>query len=355
MNYALKLIIIVSHLFLLLISTPLWGTSLDKIIEQAKEDIAFGNFEPAIRNLNKAIESNPGSAECFYYLGLAYWQMKNVQEALVNLNKAIDINPEYIEAYKRRVLIHLIFGNYERAIKDSDKAISLNPKDPMLYSTRCTVNIQFHNYEQAIKDCDKGIELSLGRFPFDALYIQRASVHVKFRNFQKAVEDCEKAITINPKSVVAYVVRGWVFDEQGKHDLALQDLKKALQLDPSFSLVHQSMAFFLATCKDSKYRDGKKAVEHAERALLLAEGLPKGNDLAGVLNTLAAAYAENGDFNRAVLTESQAYEMYKPKGEKDKVKNDYGELVDFYRNKRTYVQWEALKREGKEAPDNTAK
>jgi hypothetical protein len=64
---------------------------------------------------------------------------------------------------------------------------------------------------------------------------------------------------------------------------------------------HGGLAHLYATCPDSNLRDGKKAVEHGQRACELSEWK---NPQA--LHTLAAGYAEAGDFASAIRCENTA-------------------------------------------------
>jgi TPR repeat protein len=62
---------------------------------------------------------------------------------------------------------------------------------------------------------------------------------------------------------------------------------------------HNSLAWLLATCSDARLRDGPRALVHAQLAV---DAQPS----AGHLDTLAAAYAETGQFAQAVSTQRQA-------------------------------------------------
>lgn len=72
-------------------------------------------------------------------------------------------------------------------------------------------------------------------------------------------------------------------------------LKRSLAADPSFYWSHNNLAWHLAAATDSDERDGAAAVKHALKACEL-----DGYHYSGLLDTLAAAYAENGQFDKAV-------------------------------------------------------
>jgi tetratricopeptide (TPR) repeat protein len=67
---------------------------------------------------------------------------------------------------------------------------------------------------------------------------------------------------------------------------------------------YNGRAWLRATCSDEKYRDGASAVEDATTACELMSW----NDFQS-LETLAAAYAEAGDFVEAVDCQEKAIEL----------------------------------------------
>jgi len=77
-----------------------------------------------------------------------------------------------------------------------------------------------------------------------------------------------------------------------------------LQIDPNDGNALNNLAWILATYPDESIRDGKRAVELAEKAVALS-----GGGVPIVLRTLAAAYAENNDFPKATATAQQAIEL----------------------------------------------
>jgi tetratricopeptide (TPR) repeat protein len=74
------------------------------------------------------------------------------------------------------------------------------------------------------------------------------------------------------------------------------------------------LAWLLATYPDSKSRDGSEAVGLAERACVLTE-----RRIPALLDTLAAAYAEAGDFPRAISTAEEALKHAHSSGDGDAI------------------------------------
>jgi hypothetical protein len=64
---------------------------------------------------------------------------------------------------------------------------------------------------------------------------------------------------------------------------------------------YNNAAWLAATCPEEKYRNAKLALERAQQAASMTQG-----KVWEVLDTLAAAQAENGDFSAAVATSEQA-------------------------------------------------
>ena len=87
-----------------------------------------------------------------------------------------------------------------------------------------------------------------------------------------------------------------------KHDYgrAIADFRSALRIDPQFSPAYNDLAWQLATCPDASLRDGKKAVKYATKACDLSQW----NNLRQI-STLAASYAESGDFSEAIKWETR--------------------------------------------------
>jgi tetratricopeptide (TPR) repeat protein len=119
-----------------------------------------------------------------------------------------------------------------------------------------------------------------------------------------ALEDLNHAIRFDSMKAELFRDRGQVYAMEGQWVQALADMDTALRLDPNDVEAHISQSWTLATCPEAKLRDGKKAVTSATRACELTQWKsPR------PLVTLAAAFAEVGDFNGAVQMQTKAIEI----------------------------------------------
>jgi len=84
----------------------------------------------------------------------------------------------------------------------------------------------------------------------------------------------------------------------------IQQWETSLEINPNDGNALNNLAWVLATFPDASIRNGKRAVELAEKAA----ALPGGNAPI-VLRTLAAACAEAGDFSKAINTAQRGIEL----------------------------------------------
>jgi tetratricopeptide (TPR) repeat protein len=95
----------------------------------------------------------------------------------------------------------------------------------------------------------------------------------------------------------------------------LQRLRDIAANAPDSPRMLDELAWLLATYPDSESRDGAEAIRLAERACSLTE-----RRIPALLDTLGAAYAEAGDFPRAISAIEEALKRADSSGDSDAVK-----------------------------------
>jgi tetratricopeptide (TPR) repeat protein len=241
-----------------------------------------------------------------------------VDKALADLTAAIRLEPEAFYYYVDRGLVWHRAGNYDKAIVDYNKAVQLESKSATAYIYRGCIWIRLKQTDKASNDFDEAVKLE----PTNALaYRGRGAVKHARGDFNSAIAAYDHAIQIDPKDPDAYTDRSLSYAAKKQYDKALADDDHACRLDPTIGDGWNDRAWIEATCPNAKYRNGKKAVEHATKACQLA----KWKDPA-MLDTLAAAYAETGDFDAAVKWQTKARDLF-PETEK----HDSQSRLDLYR------------------------
>lgn len=220
------------------------------------------------------------------------------QQSLAEFEAAINLDAACWRAYHNRGVSLAQMRDFDGALKDFDKAIELNPGHADAWFNRGELKFGQRRYDDAIADYNQALRLN----PNDAAaYSSRGHAKWGAQQHPSAVEDYDRAIRLNPKNALAYTHRGLAYTEQGLYDRAAVDYRKAMELDPNLGAALQGAAWLMATCPDERFRDTKKAVEAASKALQV-DGW---NDYR-YIDTLAAAYASAGRFDDAQSTMKEA-------------------------------------------------
>lgn len=199
-------------------------------------------------------------------------------------------------------------------------------------------------HREAIPLLTKAIQLyrgsNDGRLRGDA-YFLRGAAWTGLEEFDTAIEDLNEAIRLNSNSLGSvYKLRGMIWEAKKDYDRAIADYERATTIPPqAYKLAqdagkidthreeaYNALAWIHATHADPKYRDGKKAFEYASKAHQLSGGTD-----AAIMDTLAAAYAECGDFEAAKTWQKKAMKLVGPS-----LVEDLRHRLELYEERKPY-------------------
>jgi tetratricopeptide (TPR) repeat protein len=296
-----------SHVAILVILAALaftpavWAQQDQRLVRSAIEAYQHKVYNRAISDLNAAIRINPRLAVAYWYRGQCYKVLHQYDKAIADYSETIRLDPNDAKAYCSRAFVYSQKGDGQRALADYSEAIRLNPKYQIAYYSRALIDKQEGNHSQAIADATKAVRLN----PKDAdAFATRGSCYMFLRQFDKAVADLDYALRLNPNNRTAFNTRAGAYCYLGRHKDGVSQLQEEIRRNPGGADAYNELAWILATFPESSVRNGKSAVEYANKACQLAKGHEP-----HYVDTLAAAYAEAGDFADAVKWETRYIEF----------------------------------------------
>lgn len=259
-----------------------------------KSDVV--TLEDSVTFFSTRIQENPSDADAYNRRAIC-WRLKGEHDAAIkDLSESLRLNPN-AAIYNNRAIVYQSKKDYDSALADYGRAIQLSPQYAMAYNNRGSLWNARKEFDKAIEDLSAAIRID----PKHAMAIRnRGHAWYGKKDYDRAIEDFQRVLDIDPLNAPVHIDRGNSRAGKKEYDKALADFNQALKLDPKSSAAHNSIAWLLATSPDPKLRDGKRAVELAKTAVALSK------NSAHIIDTLAAAHAEAGDFAEAVRRQEEA-------------------------------------------------
>ena len=294
--------------------------------------LAQTQYEEAIADLDAAIQMEPKNPDLYEAKGVAQFLLKRYDDALESLNTAIELAPESALLVANRARIFAIRGDYDKSLEELGKALQLEPRSLPVLLLRARVYQQAKDLKHAMDDVNEVLRirpgypealqvhalLSVGSGKLDEaigdleelkdlapnnteLRLQLGMFYSAGKRPQQAIDTFSQILADDSKNWLAHRGRADAYLNLGKQAEALSDYQAAFDLQPDDSAILNNLAWILATSPDDALRDGKRAIELATKACKATE-----YHQAHILSTLAASYAETGDFSTAVHWSEEA-------------------------------------------------
>lgn len=329
--------------------------NIDAYQARATIRLAKGDIEAGVADLRKVLQSKPGDKMTTAVVVEKLVQLDRTDEALRLVDETIEDQPSE-EMFKLRALLHQRMGNNAAATADLDAALKLQPKDPIALLQRAELSLsekdvasakadlktamnlaprlagdvkalalkaQIAIVEERVSDAINTMTTIAEKFPDEPFWqLRLATLYSMDSRPRRAIDVLSSVLRRDPENVAVLRTRGDTLLSVGDHAAAINDYEdaidslgseEAVQADPSLSEeaagLYNNLAWVLSTSTLDEVRDGEKALRYGIKASELTEYKE-----AHVLSTLAAAHAENGDFEAARRWSEKAVQIATEQG-----------------------------------------
>lgn len=316
----------------------------------------LNRLEEATEIAEMATEKNDDDTNLFSVLGQIYIDDGKNDKAIEALGKAIEIDKRNANALALRASVYLEVDKLDKALEDADEVSNLEPEE---FRGRWIRSIILSAQEK-FDDATVELEGLIDDFPnrADGFKLQLASVYNAAERPSKAIEIYDDIITSDSTANI-FRGRADAYLSIGKHKEAIRDYEKSLKKLPKsdaknlaegmkvqISGIQNNLSWVLSTSPKDDIRDGKRALELAKQAADLTD-----HKRAFILSTLASAYAETGDFEKARKWAKKAVEL----AESDEQRKGLQDELDSYKKDEAWRELEDVEGDKKEDSDDDKK
>jgi tetratricopeptide (TPR) repeat protein len=299
------------------------------------------HYDEAIADFSQAAKFTPQDYRIFSRLGAAWLAQEQWQNAVDALTRSVEINPNDETDFVNRGRAYRKLGQPQKAVEDFLVAAALDPQNA---TAQLQIGSAYIDLKQPIKAIDpfgKAIDVYANSPESKDLLAQahfdRATAYLELvdagpenakeveTNYRKAIEDLTQAARLLSVEdiaslVLAHRLRQSCYEElkqtaNAETEKEIAAALRVLEKDPGHADAMNTVAYYLATSADTDIRDTRQAIAFAARACEISK-----EQNPDFLDTLATAYAADGNFEEAAKWETRAIELFTDATKKDKAR-----------------------------------
>lgn len=285
---------------------------------------ALGDTEKALADFAAALEHDPDHAAEYYLARAALWlDTAQYSHCVSDCTATLNLVPGHAGALCTRGLAYRELKDLGAAEADLSEAVRLEPESTLARLALATIRVDARRFAVALVDCDEVLRRSPNS---GQAFVLRGIANQHLGNLEGAIADFTDAARLIAASPTPLRLRAGVHTERGDYAAAVRDLLAALKRQSRDAALFNQLAWILATAPDDTVRNCEQAKECATRACELTGWFDP-----PPLDTLAAAWAECGEFEQAVNWQERAIAFAPPE-----LVDEYGARWQLYREKKPY-------------------
>jgi tetratricopeptide (TPR) repeat protein len=269
----------------------------------AEQLIKVQQYDEALKHLKVVIDQKPSALA--YTLRAQLWtQQEKLDEAVKDLDEAVKLDPDDLGLVLMRARLQHAAGRHDLAEQDVDRVLQARADIRPAIELRSSILAAKGKYAEAAQD----IAELLKKEPDNVLLQLQLGIYLNAGSqSHKAIEVFDKILSADPQNGLALRGRADAYLNVGEHRKAVADYDVVVKMYEDDSGILNNFAWVLATSTEDAIRNGKRALEMGLKACELTE-----YQQAHILSTLAAAYAETGDFENAVKWSQKSVDLGDP-------------------------------------------
>ena len=282
-------------------------------------------FEEALNYIDKAIEADPNSTTGYAIRSNIRLMQGELDGAIEDLDKALQRDPENLGMLMTRARVRAMRGDFELATGDVERVLAIRPGLSQAILLRADIAVDQGEFQQAILDFKR---LLADDSENPALLLQLAGVLLADERPRRAIEVYTQIIDGDDEDLRWMALRGRADARLAisEHAQAIDDYQQALKYEPEDDGILNNLAWVMATTPEDSLRDPQRAKELAQKACELTD-----YKAAHILSTLAACFADAGEFEKAIEWSAKAVEL----GEGE-MKENLAEELESYRQEKPW-------------------
>jgi len=260
-----------------------------------------GRLEDAIEQCRKSLSVEPRQATLQLLLGNLLSDTGKPEQAIAPFELALQIDPALTDAQFSLGLAHGQLGHFEQAADWFEKVVSTRKNDAQAHFNLGMAREQLGRIADAIESYRLAVavdpDLADAQSKLSMALAQRGQIDA-------AIKHLQEFLRLRPGAYEWHYTLGRLLLQTNRVSDALEQFAQTERLKPQWFPPLNAQAWILATHPNPSIRDEGKALQLAERAATLTK-----HRNAEILDTLAAAYASVGQYERAVETAQRAIEL----------------------------------------------
>ena len=283
----------------LLACTAVLAQDRQPIYDQGEKSLAGGRYADAAAAYEKLRQLEPGTAEVYGRLGLIYYQQKRYAEAVPVLRQALKLKPGLPNTDVLLAMCLSELGRYSEALPALEKGFRRSTDAALKRMTGLELQRAYTGLHRDGKAVEVALELSR-LYPDDPEILYHTGR--LFGNY--AYLNIVKLSKVAPDSVWAHQASGDAYESEGNYELALQEYRQVLSLNPGHPGIHYRIGRTLLL-------QGKKTDRTMPEALTeFEEELRLDPTNANAAYELGEAYRKSGEFEKSQHFLESALEHY---------------------------------------------